>query len=73
MIMHKIIKFSAMLIFSACAILLLGSMPIPKSVTPETYSTELEKLNKSISSSLDINISAIQQKNPSIFLEISVE
>ena len=70
---RKIIRFAAVTLFSCAFLLLLGSMPAEKKAAQNNECCDLKIIKKSLNSAVNSDISAIQQKNPLILLELSVE
>ena len=70
---RKIIKFTAVTLFSGALLLLLGSMPIDKKISANEEACELNNINNSLNSAVNIDFSMVKQKNPLILLEFSVE
>lgn len=70
---RKIIKLAAVTMFSGAFLLLLGSMPIDKKISANEEACELNNINNSLNSAVNIDFSMVKQKNPLILLEFSVE
>lgn len=69
----KIVRFFAVILFSSAFLLLLGSLPLSRKKPEKQESYELQKINKSANNALTSDFSMLQQKNPLILLEFSVE
>lgn len=69
----KIVRFFAVILFSSAFLLLLGSLPLSRKTAEKPESYELQKINKSANNALSSDFSVLQQKNPLILLEFSVE
>ena len=70
---RKIIKITAVTLFSGALLLLLGSMPINKKISEKQEPCELNNINKSLDCAVNVDFSVLKQKNPLILLEFSVE
>ena len=70
---RKVIRFAAVALLSSTFLLLLGSMPIDRKNSTAKESCELKNINKSLNYAVNADFSVLQQKNPLILLEFSVE
>ena len=59
---RKIIKLAAVTMFSGAFLLLLGSMPIDKKISANEESCELNNINNSLNSAVNIDFSMVKQK-----------
>lgn len=69
----KIMKLTFAAAFAGMFVLLLGSMPFDGQKNSQQQSYELQKINNSAKNAIYSDFSELQEKNPLILLEFSVE